>query len=176
MRSNRDAVAAGIAYVSEDRLALGLVQPESIADHLLMPVLRKISGRDGLLSRRKKEDVVGKWLTDLAIKIGRSEDAVATLSGGNQQRVVLAKWLATEPKVLILDSPTVGVDVGARAGIYKIVRELADQGLAILLISDEVPEVYFNADRILHMAGGRLVGEYDPRRTTLHELEVAVYA
>jgi simple sugar transport system ATP-binding protein len=176
MSSNRDAVAAGIAYVSEDRLALGLVQPQSVADNLVMPVLRKISGRGGLLSRRKKADVVGKWLTDLAIKIGRPEDAVATLSGGNQQRVVLAKWLATEPKVLILDSPTVGVDVGARAGIYKIVRGLADQGLAILLISDEVPEVYFNTDRILHMAGGRLVGEYDPRRTTLHELEVAVYA
>ena len=83
---------------------------------------------------------------------------------------------ATEPKVLILDSPTVGVDVGARAGIYRIVRELAAQGLAILLISDEVSEVHFNADRILHMAAGRIVAEYDPRETTLTELEEAVYA
>lgn len=176
MNSNRDAVAAGIAYVSEDRLALGLVQPQSIADNLVIPVLDRISGADGLISRRKKGDLVRKWLVDLAIKTGRPEDAVATLSGGNQQRVALAKWLATEPKVLILDSPTVGVDVGARAGIYKIVRALADQGLAILLISDEVSEVHFNADRILHMAGGRMIGEYDPRRTTLHELEEAVYA
>jgi simple sugar transport system ATP-binding protein len=77
---------------------------------------------------------------------------------------------------LILDSPTVGVDVGARFGIYKIIRELADQGLAILLISDEVSEVHFNADRILHMAEGRLIGSYDPRSATLHELEEAVYA
>jgi simple sugar transport system ATP-binding protein len=100
---------------------------------------------------------------------------VATLSGGNQQRVVLAKWLATEPRLLILDSPTVGVDVGARAGIFRIVRQLADQGLAILMISDEVPEVYQNADRVLHMADGRIVGEYDPRTTDLRHLEEAVY-
>jgi len=90
--------------------------------------------------------------------------------------VALAKWLATEPKFLILDSPTVGVDVGARAGIFEIVRRLADEGLAILLISDEVPEVYFNADRVLHMAGGRIVGEYDPRSCELRQLEEAVYA
>jgi simple sugar transport system ATP-binding protein len=89
---------------------------------------------------------------------------------------VLAKWLASEPKVLILDSPTVGVDVGARAGIYKIIRDLADEGLAILLISDEVSEVHFNADRILHIAGGKIVGEMDPRTTTLQQLEEAVYA
>ena len=117
-----------------------------------------------MISEEKKSAVVERWLRDLAIKIGRPENPVATLSGGNQQRVVLAKWLATQPKALILDLPTVGVDVGARAGIYKIVHELAEQGLAILLISDEAPEVYFNADRILHMAGGRIVGEYDPRR------------
>jgi simple sugar transport system ATP-binding protein len=176
LKSNREAVAAGIAYVSEDRLALGLVQPQSIADNLVLPVLDRISGRDGLISRQKKADLVAHWIKELAIKIGRPEDAVSTLSGGNQQRVVLAKWLATEPKVLILDCPTVGVDVGARAGIYKIVRELANQGLAILLISDEVSEVHFNTDRILHMAAGRIVGQYDPRATTLQALEEAVYA
>ena len=176
MGSNRDAVAAGIAYVSEDRLALGLVQPQSIADNLVLPVLGRISGRDGLISRKAKADLVAHWIRELAIKVGKPEDAVATLSGGNQQRVVLAKWLATEPKVLILDCPTVGVDVGARAGIYKIVRELAAQGLAILLISDEVSEVHFNADRILHMAGGRQVAEFDPRSHTLQALEEAVYA
>ena len=175
LRSNRDAAAAGIAYVSEDRLTLGLVQPQSIADNLVMPVLDRISSRFGLISGRKKSALVNKWIEDLAIKIGAPQDAVATLSGGNQQRVVLAKWLATEPKVLILDAPTVGVDVGARAGIYKIVRRLADAGLAILLISDEVSEVHFNADRILHMAEGRIIAEFDPRRTTLRQLEEAVY-
>lgn len=174
-RSNRDAIAAGVAYVSEDRLALGLIQPQSIADNTVMAVLGKITGPSGLISGRAKRDLVTGWIRDLAIKVGRPENPVSTLSGGNQQRVVLAKWLATEPKLLILDSPTVGVDVGARAGIFRIVRELAEQGLAILMISDEVPEVYQNADRVLHMANGRIMGEYDPRATDLHRLEEAVY-
>jgi simple sugar transport system ATP-binding protein len=128
------------------------------------------------LSPKRQDDLVAHWVRELAVKIGQPGDAVSTLSGGNQQRVVLAKWLATEPKVLILDCPTVGVDVGARAGIFRIVRELAAKGLAILLISDEVSEVHVNADRVLHMAGGRIAGEYDPRATSLAELEAAVYA
>ena len=176
LSSNREAIDRGIAYLSEDRLALGLVQPQPIADNLVISVLKRISRADGLISRKKKAELVSYWIRELAIKVGKTDDAVATLSGGNQQRVVLAKWLATEPKVLIFDSPTVGVDVGARAGIYRIVRELAAQGLAILLISDEVSEVHFNADRILHMAAGRIVAEYDPREATLAELEEAVYA
>ncbi len=175
LRSNRDAVAAGIAYVSEDRLSLGLIQPQSIADNTVLAVLPRISGATGLLSQSTKASTVAHWIRELAIKIGQPGDAVSTLSGGNQQRVVLAKWLATEPKLLILDSPTVGVDVGARAGIFRIVRDLAAKGLAILMISDEVPEVYLNADRVLHMAGGRIVGEHDPHKTTIRELEAAVY-
>ena len=174
--SNREAIAAGIAYVSEDRLALGLVQPQSIADNTVITTLREISDASGLISEAKKSAAVAKGVTDFAIKIGKPENAVSTLSGGNQQRVVLAKWLATSPKVLILDCPTVGVDVGARDGIYKIVRGLAERGIAILMISDEVPEVYFNSDRVLHMAGGRIVAEYDPRRISIAELERAVYA
>lgn len=175
LASNREAIAAGIAYVSEDRLALGLVQPQSIADNMVIPVLKRITGASGLLSPTAKDDLVRHWISELSVKIGRPEDAVSTLSGGNQQRVVLAKWLATEPRLLVLDSPTVGVDVGARAGIFRIVRQLAEKGLAILMISDEVPEVHFNADRVLHMAGGRIVGEHDPRATDLSELEEAVY-
>lgn len=174
--SNRAAVAEGIAYVSEDRLALGLIQPQSIADNAVLSVLKRISGAGGLLSSQKKDATVSHWLTELAVKIGQPTDAVSTLSGGNQQRVVLSKWLATEPRVLLLDCPTVGVDVGARAGIFRIVRQLADKGLAILLVSDEVPEVYLNADRVLHMAGGRITDRWDPRRTTLQDMEAAVYA
>ncbi len=175
LRSNRDAVAAGIAYVSEDRLSLGLVQDQSIEDNLVLPVLPRISGKNGLISNQKKQDMARHWISELAVKIGQQKDAVSTLSGGNQQRVVLAKWLATAPRVLILDSPTVGVDVGARAGIFQIVRALAEQGLAILMISDEVPEVYFNADRVLHMSDGTIAGEYDPQKITLRALEEAVY-
>lgn len=176
LHSNRDAIALGISYVSEDRLALGLIQPQSIADNTVIAVLPAISGANGLISRPEKARVVETGIRNLAVKIGKPEDAVSTLSGGNQQRVVLAKWLATKPKVLILDCPTVGVDVGAREGIYNIVRGLAEQGLAILMISDEVTEVYFNADRILHMAGGKIVAELDPRRISLQQLEEAVYA
>lgn len=175
LRSNRDAVAVGIAYVSEDRLSLGLVQDQSIEDNLVLPVLERITGFGGLISNHRKTRLARRWIQQLAIKVGQPSDAVATLSGGNQQRVVLAKWLATEPIVLILDSPTVGVDVGARAGIFQIVRGLAEQGLAILMISDEVPEVYFNADRVLHMSGGRIAGQYDPQKIELRELEAAVY-
>jgi simple sugar transport system ATP-binding protein len=174
-RSNRDSIRAGIGYLPEDRLSLGLIQPQSIADNLSITVLDKLLKRR-LISRRKKRGLVQRWISNLGIKVGETEHPISTLSGGNQQRVVIAKWLATEPKLLILDCPTVGVDVGARAGIFEIVRQLASQGLGILLISDEVPEVYFNSDRILHMAEGRIVGEYDPRQIGLADVERAVYA
>ncbi|MEO9230682.1 MAG: sugar ABC transporter ATP-binding protein [Devosia sp.] len=174
-RSNRDAIAAGVGYLSEDRLALGLIQQQSIADNTVITVLDKVL-RGGLISMRRKDALVAGWINDLAIKIGLPGDAISTLSGGNQQRIAIAKWLAVGPRLLILDSPTVGVDVGARAGIFEIVEKLAAEGLAILLISDEVPEVYCNADRILHMAVGRIIAEYDPHKISLHELEAAVYA
>ncbi|MBO9101268.1 MULTISPECIES: sugar ABC transporter ATP-binding protein [unclassified Rhizobium] len=173
--SNRDAIDAGIAYLSEDRLSLGLIQPQSIADNLVISSLYKIRS-GGFLSDKKKHDLVAGWIRELGVKIGLQEDAISTLSGGNQQRIAIAKWLATEPKLLILDSPTVGVDVGARAGIFEIVAKLAKTGLAIILISDEVPEVYFNADRVLHMAKGEIVGSFDPRHCSLQEIEAAVYA
>ncbi|GAA3067693.1 sugar ABC transporter ATP-binding protein [Rhizobium viscosum] len=173
--SNRDAIRAGVGYLSEDRLSLGLNQPQSIADNLVMASLDKLlSG--GMISPVKKASVVSHWISALGVKIGTPEDPIRTLSGGNQQRVAIAKWLAIGPKILILDAPTVGVDVGARAGIFEIVRKLAAQGLAIILISDEPPEVYFNADRIIHMVEGRIRATYDPRNLSLTELESAVYA
>ncbi|MFT4012268.1 MAG: sugar ABC transporter ATP-binding protein [Paracoccus sp. (in: a-proteobacteria)] len=174
--SIREAIGKGMAYVSEDRLQLGLLQKQSIADNAAIAVLDKLLDGAGLISSKKKRDLIMGWVKQLGIKIGQPENAVSTLSGGNQQKVVLAKWLATQPRLLILDSPTVGVDVGARAGIFRIVRDLAEQGLAILLISDEATEVMYNSDRVLHMAQGRIAGEYDPRRISVHELEAAIYA
>jgi simple sugar transport system ATP-binding protein len=173
--SNRDAIAAGIAYLSEDRLSLGLIQPQSIADNLVIASLGRITS-GGLLSDSRKRDLVAQWIADLGVKIGKQGDAISTLSGGNQQRIAIAKWLATDPKLLILDAPTVGVDVGARAGIFDIVAKLAETGLAIILISDEVPEVYFNADRVLHMAKGRVVNQFLPADCSLADIEAAVYA
>src|SRR5262249_57495297 len=118
----------------------------------------------------------GVWVDRLGMRTAHVDIAAQTLSGGNQQRVVLAKWLATEPKILILDSPTVGVDIRNKQGIYDVIRQLADRGVAILLISDEVPEVYFNADRVLHMRNGRIVGEFIPGETTENALAEALYA
>ncbi len=174
--SNREAIRAGVAYVSEDRLQLGLVQPQSISDNTAITVLDSLLGPGYLISARRQDALVDDWVRDLGVKIGHPDHAVSTLSGGNQQRIVLAKWLATHPKLLILDSPTVGVDVGARAGIFAIVHKLAEAGMAILLISDEIPEVYFNADRILHMRDGRIVGAYVPGETDIDAIEGAVHA
>lgn len=174
--SNRDAIAAGVAYVSEDRLQLGLIQPQSTADNTVIAVLDRLLDSMALISPRKSDDLVASWMRDLSVRIGHPGDAVSTLSGGNQQRVVLAKWLATEPRLLILDSPTVGVDVGARAGLFAIIRRLAEAGMAILLISDEVAEVYSNADRILHMRAGRLVESFVPGTIAIEQIEQAVHA
>ncbi|RKP44427.1 sugar ABC transporter ATP-binding protein [Pararobbsia silviterrae] len=174
--SNRDAIRAGIAYVSEDRLQLGLVQQQSIGDNTVSAVLDDLLDASRLISMKKRNALIRDWIQKLAVKIGKPDDAVSTLSGGNQQRIVLAKWLATNPKLLILDSPTVGVDVGARAGIFAIIHKLAAEGMAILLISDEIPEVYFNSDRILHLRDGRVVAEYVPGTTTIDQIERDVHA
>ena len=175
-RNIREAIAQGLAYVSEDRLQLGLLQKQSIEDNAAISVLDRLLGGLGLISPAKKTDLIMGWVSKLGIKIGLPADAISTLSGGNQQKVVLAKWLATEPKLLILDSPTVGVDVGARAGIFRIVRDLAERGLAILLISDEESEAIYNSDRVLHMARGRIAGAFDPRTTSPVDLEAAIHA
>jgi simple sugar transport system ATP-binding protein len=174
--SLRAAVAAGLAYVSEDRLTLGLDQRQSIEDNAAAAVIHRLADRAGLVPPARKAGQAADWLARMGVKFGQATDMISTLSGGNQQKVVLAKWLATKPKLLILDCPTVGVDVGARDGIFRIVRDLADQGLAILLISDEAAEVLHQSDRILHMADGRIVAEYDPRQITLKALEDRIYA
>ena len=175
LNSNRMAIDEGIGYVPEDRLSLGLIQPQPISGNLILPILKVISKINGLISLKKKKDIVTSFINDLNVKVGHHDDPVSTLSGGNQQRIVLAKWLASSPKLLILDSPTVGVDVGARAGLFKIIRNLANDGLAILMISDEVQEVYFNSDRVIHMSKGEFINEYNPNKITLTELESSIY-
>ena len=176
MRSNRDAIGNGIAYVPEDRLSLGLVMDQSIAMNTVITVLRSLAQRFGLLDETRCRDTVRQWIADLAIKVSDSANPVRSLSGGNQQRVVLAKWLATRPRLLILDSPTVGVDIAAKDGIYMIVRKLAEEGLGVILISDEIPEVYYHTHRVLVMREGEISGEYRPRELTEAQLQEAVDA
>ncbi|MEO8523759.1 MAG: sugar ABC transporter ATP-binding protein [Caldimonas sp.] len=176
LKTNAQAIEEGIAYVSEDRLNLGLVLEQPISSNILVTVLDKLPNRLGLVAESTRQSTARKWIGDLAIKAPNPESAVRTLSGGNQQRVVLAKWMATRPKLLILDSPTVGVDIAAKDGIYEVVRALAARGVAILLISDETPEVFYHAHRVLVMRRGRLAGECVPNASSEEELQAMVDA
>jgi simple sugar transport system ATP-binding protein len=177
LRSNREAIREKIAYVSEDRLSLGLVMPQTIADNTVISVLDRLTGPLGLIDGARRAETIDRWIfQELHVKTNTADRPVQQLSGGNQQRVVLAKWLATDPRVLILDSPTVGVDIGAKAGIFQVVDELAARGLAILLISDEVEEVLYQSHRILVMRSGQIVGTYDPQRVSEQELREVIYA
>jgi simple sugar transport system ATP-binding protein len=174
LQTNRAAIRHGIGYVSEDRLSLGLVMPQSIADNIIASVLNKITGLLGLIDGRRRRQTVNQWIDELQIKTKSADRPVQELSGGNQQRIVLAKWLATEPRILILDSPTVGVDVGAKVGIYQIVDALAARGIAIIFISDEVEEVLHQSHRILVMSSGRITAMFDPAKVTEKELREAI--
>jgi simple sugar transport system ATP-binding protein len=176
LRSNQDAIRSGIAYVSEDRLLLGLNLRQSIADNTAITLLDRLANSMGLIAPYRRSRLAAEWITRLGIKASNTDAAVQTLSGGNQQRVVLAKWLATNPKILILDTPTAGVDIRNKQGIYDIIHKLADEGVAIVLISDEIPEAYFNSDRILHMREGRMLNEYVPEVTSETLLAEAVFA
>lgn len=176
LASNRDAIARGIAYVPEDRLSLSLVLDQSIGANIVVSVLESLKDRLGRIRRGQQAALIGRWVRDLAIKVSSPDNAVRTLSGGNQQRVVIAKWLATKPRILILDSPTVGVDLHGKDGIYQIVKDLAAQGLAVIMISDEIPEVLYHCDRILVMREGRLAREVMAHRVSEAELREIVHA
>jgi rhamnose transport system ATP-binding protein len=152
------SLRAGLALVPEDRQHQGLVLPLTVAANLTMPQWRRLS-RWGLLSRRRERTLVAELMQRLQVKASGSHAAAQTLSGGNQQKLVLGKWLGLAPRVLLLDEPTRGVDVGAKAEIYRLVQELAQQGLAILLISSELPEILLLSHRILVMRQGVLAGE-----------------
>lgn len=174
--SNAAAIQAGIAYVSEDRLNLGLNMRQSVQDNLVVTVLRRLANALGWIAPHRRRATATEWIRKLKVRIPGLNHPVQQLSGGNQQRVVIGKWLATSPRVLILDSPTVGVDIGNKQGIYDIVHELAANGVGILMISDEVPEVFYCCDRVLHMRSGRLIEEHIPGQISEHDLEQRVYA
>jgi ABC-type sugar transport system ATPase subunit len=154
----RAAIAAGLALVPEDRQHLGLVLPMTVGENLVLSVLSSLAS-GGLRSRRAEAAVVAEQMRAMAVKAASPRVAANTLSGGNQQKLVIGKWLAAKPRVLILDEPTRGIDVGARAEIYRLIRRLAGEGLATLVISSDLPEVLGLSHRILVMAQGRLAGE-----------------
>jgi rhamnose transport system ATP-binding protein len=152
------AMAAGLALVPEDRRQQGLVMELSIARNVSLTGMKAVR-RGPLVSAAAERDRAGDWALRLRLKYGRLADAVGMLSGGNQQKVVLAKWLATDPAVLIVDEPTRGIDVGTKAEVHRLLSELAAKGIAVLMISSDLPEVLGMADRILVMHEGRLAAE-----------------
>ena len=160
-RSPRKMKAMGVAYVPEDRDADGLVPSHAIDANLSLASLRELSGL-GMLFGTRERSFVAQAVGALDIRLGRTSDPVASLSGGNRQKVVLGKWLARSPKIFILDEPTHGIDVGTKANIHRLIRQLAADGAAVLLISSDLPEIIALSDRILVMRAGRIVGE-EPR-------------
>jgi rhamnose transport system ATP-binding protein len=152
------AMRAGLALVPEDRRQHGLVMAESIEHNVVLASLASVTRR-GLIAASVSRERSSSWLERLQVKYGRLADAVSTLSGGNQQKVVLAKWLSRNPRVILVDEPTRGIDVGTKAEVHRLLQSLASEGVGVLVISSELPEVLLLADRILVIREGRLVKE-----------------
>jgi ABC-type sugar transport system ATPase subunit len=165
MRSPQDALGAGIAMLSEDRVGDGLVLGLSIRDNMSLASFPAMS-RWGMLDRRRQSGLVQAKVRELDVRPSNIERLVSKLSGGNQQKVVLAKWLLTRARVLLLDEPTRGVDIAAKKEIYATIADLAARGMGILLISSELPEILGMCDRTLVMREGRVVGEFSREEAT----------
>ena len=174
IRTPTQAIANGLAYVPEDRRRHGVVQDLPVSYNISIAVLKQIA-RGGLIDSSAEQNLAESFIRQLGIKTDTSSSLAGTLSGGNQQKVAVARWLATKPRVIILDEPTQGVDVGAKSEIYRLMSELAQQGMAILMISSDLPEIFGMADRIAVMHAGRLVGQM-PRADATPErvLELAL--
>jgi ribose transport system ATP-binding protein len=168
IRSPRDAIRAGLALLTEDRKSQGLVLAQSVRENFALPNLARFSSL-GFLRRRAERQALARHVEALRIRLASAEQPARNLSGGNQQKVVLAKWLERNCEVLLFDEPTRGIDVGAKVEIYRLINDLAAAGKAILLISSELPEVLGMSDRILVMHEGRLTGEISDVRTATQE-------
>ena len=167
--SVRESMAAGVALVPEDRQREGLVLAMTVAENLSLAALPALA-RWGFVNRRQEAALADELMGSLSIKAAAPYVAAETLSGGNQQKIVLGKWLAHKPKVLILDEPTRGVDVAAKAQVHKIVRDLAATGMATLVISSEMQELLSLCDRLLVVRAGRIVGELSCAAATQEEV------
>ncbi|EXI62017.1 sugar ABC transporter ATP-binding protein [Mannheimia granulomatis] len=174
-KTNRDAIKNGIAYVSEDRMTTGLIMAESIHHNIISTIFHKICGRFNIIKSptayRHSQDLIDS----LKIKVADSDLPVNTLSGGNAQRVSIAKWLAIDPKIIILDSPTIGVDIANKEGIFNIIKSLAQKGIAVIFVTDEVEEAYYNSHRVFVMKKGKIADELLPINATEKLIAEAIY-
>ena len=164
-RNVKDAVNKGVGYVAEDRLTEGLFLPQSITLNTIVTRLDALSSKTGFLNHGAIDEEVNHWIQELAVAASDPAQPVQTLSGGNQQKVMLARWLANNLKVLILNGPTVGVDIGSKYDIHALLRKLAEAGLAVIVISDDLPEILSTCSRILVMRDGGLVNEIESSGT-----------
>lgn len=172
INSIQDAVKHGIGYVPEDRLTEGLFLPQSIGKNLIIRKIDELLTRSKLIDSKKVYGEIHHWVKNLSIKTPNPDLPVKSLSGGNQQRVVLAKWLASNPQILILNGPTVGVDVGSKSDLHEIMRRLAREGMGLLVMSDDIPELMATCNRILLMRKGRVVETFDRSMITENELNM----
>ncbi|UCG26322.1 MAG: sugar ABC transporter ATP-binding protein [Chloroflexota bacterium] len=172
IRSIQDAMQAGIGYVPDDRLTEGLFLEQSIHRNLVVRVIDNTLGRANLLSSRKMNDVSQTWVERLNIKTADTRLPVTSLSGGNQQRVVLAKWLAANPRILIMNGPTVGVDIGSKNELHELIKDLARQEIGVLIMSDDIPELMHTCNRILLMRNGQIIEEFATEEITEETLNL----
>ena len=160
IKSAQDAIKAGIGFITEDRKTEGLLLEKSISENIVLANLDKVSDK-GVVKKAKVEEIVKKGIDEFRIKCFGPQHECNNLSGGNQQKVVFAKWVYTDPKILILDEPTRGVDIGAKKEIYSVINDLAAKGVAIILVSSELPEVLGMSDRIMVVHEGKVTGIID---------------
>ena len=156
IKSVRDAIKNKIGYVPDDRLTEGLFLTQTIEKNIAVSKLNEYTNKAGFLDSKKMSEDISKWIELLAIVTKNAEQAVQTLSGGNQQKVVLARWLAINLDILILNGPTVGVDIGTKYDIHDLIRKLAEKGVGIIIISDDIPEIMDTCHRILIMRSGKI--------------------
>lgn len=171
IKSVQDAMKLGIAYVPENRLADGIALDQPISKNLVITILDEMLGTLNTLDPKAVQAAAQHWIDALEIKVSSMASPAKTLSGGNQQRVVLAKWIATRPKLLILDNPTVGIDIAAKSSIHSVIKRLAEGGISILMISDEIAEVLYSCNRVLIMNRGRIVRSFITDETTEDEIQ-----
>jgi simple sugar transport system ATP-binding protein len=170
IKSIKDSINYGIGFVPEDRIREGLFLDQTITDNIAVRIIDRLIDRMHLLNNKQKNSIAEKWVSQLGVKTPSSRLPAKSLSGGNQQRLVLAKWLAGNPKILILNGPTVGVDVGSKAEIHELVRSLAQDGMGILLISDDIPELMQTCNRILLMRHGKIAAEFKREKISERQL------
>jgi len=168
-----DAIARGVGFASEDRKLEGIIPDMSVAENLTLALLPQLT-RAGVIDAAKQRAVVLKFIASLGVKCASPDQPIRELSGGNQQKVLLARWLCADPKLLILDEPTRGIDVGAKAEIQSLIRELADQGLGVLMISSELEEIVEGADRVFVLSDGVTVADLPREQVTAPALMAAM--